>query len=132
MKKRTKKLIENIQKSIKKAYPFLEEAEQKEIFENFVYRSLLNEIIDLTKHSRVPSIPSAPYFTDRQYRINLEKRPNTPKRPPSIFSNDPVEVATAIGLKANMDPRKVLLVLQNPKAANPADLSAVQRAIRTK
>ena len=123
MKKKTKKLIENIRKSIKKAYPFLEESEQKEIFENFVYRSLLNEIIDLTKRS-----PSAQYFTD-PYRINLQKGPNIPKRPPSIFSNDPMEVATAIGLKANMDPRNVLLALQNPKAVDPAVLSTIRKAI---
>ena len=132
MKKKTRKLIESVKSLIENYYPFLDENEQNEIFENFVYRSLLNEIIDLTKRSQVPSSKSVPYFTDRQYRINLEKRPTTPNRQPSILSNDPMEVATAIGLKANMDPSKVLLILQNPKAANPADLSNVQNAIRSK
>lgn len=46
MKKKTKKLIENIQKSIKKAYPFLEEDEQNELFEDFVYRSLKQNLLE--------------------------------------------------------------------------------------
>lgn len=44
MKRKTRKLIENIRKSIKKVYPFLETKEQNEILEDFVYRSLLNEV----------------------------------------------------------------------------------------
>lgn len=40
MKKRTRKLIENITTAIKYYYPFLSEMEQKEMFDNFLYRSL--------------------------------------------------------------------------------------------
>ena len=44
MKKRTKRLIENIQNTISEAYPFLNESEQREIFENFLYRSICKQL----------------------------------------------------------------------------------------
>ena len=40
MKKKTRKLMENISKAIKYYYPFLNESEHAEMFDNFVYNAL--------------------------------------------------------------------------------------------
>lgn len=82
MKKRTKKLIENIRKSIKKAYPFLEEAEQKEIFEDFVYRSLLNEV---NNFSSTPSNTATnPLALSQQDKVALSRALNFFKKNPNM------------------------------------------------
>ena len=44
MQKRTKRLIKKITESISNSYPYLSKKEQSEIFENFLYESILNEI----------------------------------------------------------------------------------------
>lgn len=44
MKKKTRKLIDEIASTIKAQYPFLSESEKNEILENFIYESILNEI----------------------------------------------------------------------------------------
>ena len=44
MKKRTRKLMENISKVIKYYYPFLNESEHAKMFDNFIYNTL-NEAI---------------------------------------------------------------------------------------
>lgn len=62
MKKKTRKLIESVKSLIENYYPFLDENEQNEIFENFVYRSIMNSLCEVDDYQigsgRLPHIPT--------------------------------------------------------------------------
>lgn len=46
MKKKTRKLIESVKSLIENYYPFLDENEQNELFEDFVYKSLKHNLLE--------------------------------------------------------------------------------------